>query len=146
MSVTYIYHQVPGNLKNSKNNEIVISTLLENKSIKRLAGHANSKSNYKVCPIILTPAGVFRTWAPKLHDYYKERLGKLHAKTPGLWSNFGDSTVWPAATFNLGPQTMTYEHRDSANLAFGWCAVTAARTDYAAEAQSSAARLYSAGQ
>ena len=38
--------------------------------------------------------------------------------------NFANS-IWPAATFNLGPRTITYAHRDSANLAFGWCAVTA---------------------
>jgi hypothetical protein len=28
-------------------------------------------------------------------------------------------------TFNFGPQTITFDHRDFANLAFGWCAITA---------------------
>lgn len=36
-----------------------------------------------------------------------------------------DNSVFPTATFNLGPQTVTLEHLDSNNLAFGWCAVTA---------------------
>jgi hypothetical protein len=30
-----------------------------------------------------------------------------------------------AMTFNFGPQTVTFDHRDSGNLAFGWCAITA---------------------
>jgi hypothetical protein len=28
-------------------------------------------------------------------------------------------------TFNFGPQTVCLPHRDSANLSFGWCAITA---------------------
>jgi hypothetical protein len=28
-------------------------------------------------------------------------------------------------TFNFGPQTIAWDHRDFNNLAFGWCAITA---------------------
>lgn len=35
------------------------------------------------------------------------------------------SSVFPSATYNLGPRTVTYPHRDFFNAAFGWCAITA---------------------
>ncbi|KAJ3819662.1 hypothetical protein F5880DRAFT_1489312, partial [Lentinula raphanica] len=34
-------------------------------------------------------------------------------------------TVFPAVSFNLGPQTVTWPHKDFHNLAWGWCSVTA---------------------
>jgi hypothetical protein len=69
-------------------------------------------------------AGVFKTWAPKLYKYYETKLGQLYARTPSLEVNFKNS-IWTAATFNFGPQTVAFKHRDSANLAFGLCAITA---------------------
>ena len=33
--------------------------------------------------------------------------------------------MFSAATYNLGPRTVCFKHKDSANLAFGMCAVTA---------------------
>jgi hypothetical protein len=38
--------------------------------------------------------------------------------------NFQKS-IFPAATFNFGPQTVTYEHTDSGNFASGMCGITA---------------------
>lgn len=35
------------------------------------------------------------------------------------------NSIWCACTFNLGPYTCALGHRDFANLAFGWCAITA---------------------
>jgi hypothetical protein len=69
-------------------------------------------------------AGVFKTWAPKLYQYYKSKLGQLYARTPSLEANFKNS-IWTAGTFNFGPQTVALKHRDFANLAFGLCAITA---------------------
>ncbi|KAF8197638.1 hypothetical protein K438DRAFT_1967188 [Mycena galopus ATCC 62051] len=34
-------------------------------------------------------------------------------------------SVFAAITFNFGPRTVTYPHLDFANLAWGWCAITA---------------------
>jgi hypothetical protein len=42
-----------------------------------------------------------------------------HLKQPFL------NGIWSVCTFNLGPQTCALGHRDFANLAFGWCAITA---------------------
>jgi hypothetical protein len=33
--------------------------------------------------------------------------------------------VFAAATLNFGPQTVTFPHLDFANLAWGWCTITA---------------------
>lgn len=33
--------------------------------------------------------------------------------------------MFACATFNFGPQTCCLDHRDSGNLPFGWCAITA---------------------
>lgn len=63
-------------------------------------------------------------WAPQMHSYYVDRLGKLHAEYEPLRRNF-TSSVFEATTYNLGPRTVCYRHLDFANLPFGWCAVTA---------------------
>jgi hypothetical protein len=48
----------------------------------------------------------------------------LYKADPSLERPFQRS-VFAAVTYNLGPQTVCERHFDSANLAFGWCAVTA---------------------
>ncbi len=35
------------------------------------------------------------------------------------------NSVFAGVTFNLGPRTVTFGHRDHHNLPFGWCCVTA---------------------
>ena len=62
--------------------------------------------------------------APKLYDYYLEHLALLHKQHPHLRRLF-PSSVFAAASFNFGPRTACYRHKDSANLPFGLCAVTA---------------------
>jgi hypothetical protein len=74
--------------------------------------------------LLMPLAGVFKAWAPKLYQYYETKLGQLYARTPSLETNF-ENSIWTAGTFNFGPQTVSLKHRDSANLAFGLCAVTA---------------------
>jgi hypothetical protein len=33
--------------------------------------------------------------------------------------------AWPAATFNFGPNTITFPHTDLGNLTWGWCSIIA---------------------
>jgi hypothetical protein len=66
----------------------------------------------------------FQLFAPRLFSYYKTELDRLYASNPSLRRNFRDC-VWPAATFNFGPLTITFTHTDPGNLAWGWCAITA---------------------
>ena len=66
---------------------------------------------------------MFRTWAPELYKYYEEKLDKLFKSDERLTRPF--RSVYPAATYNLGPRTVCLPHVDFANLPFGYCAITA---------------------
>ncbi|KAJ7661215.1 hypothetical protein B0H14DRAFT_3102670 [Mycena olivaceomarginata] len=59
-------------------------------------------------------------YAPDLHAFYSATMGKLHDAT-----SYHRVSVFAAATFNFGPRTVTFPHLDFANLAWGWCAITA---------------------
>lgn len=64
-------------------------------------------------------------YAPKLYCYMSDHLEPLFAnESLKLKRNFPGS-IFPAATFNLGPRVTTYEHVDCCNLAFGWCSIWA---------------------
>ncbi|PPQ87502.1 hypothetical protein CVT24_010756, partial [Panaeolus cyanescens] len=65
----------------------------------------------------------FRTWAPRLYNYYRTTLHKAsaHAKEP---INFPGS-CFAAMSVNMGGRVCCFKHRDCVNLAFGWCAITA---------------------
>ncbi|KII86527.1 hypothetical protein PLICRDRAFT_114577, partial [Plicaturopsis crispa FD-325 SS-3] len=72
----------------------------------------------------------FEYFAPRTADVYRSTLDKLWNWNPQLRKNFKNS-IFPAATFNFGPNTICYPHRDYGNVSFGWCAVTAlGRFDY----------------
>ncbi|KII92207.1 hypothetical protein PLICRDRAFT_103115 [Plicaturopsis crispa FD-325 SS-3] len=101
--------KMPGNLVNTAVNTAILASLLSNIYIIRIAGFASA---------------AFATWAPNLYTYYVEHLRPLHTTYPRLKRNFINS-VFAAATFNFGPVTCTYPHRDPGNLPFGWCAITA---------------------
>jgi len=62
--------------------------------------------------------------APELFQHYAGHLALLFSHHPTLEKKIKNS-IWPAATFNLGPRTVCVQHRDAANLAYGWCAITA---------------------
>ncbi|KAJ7834836.1 hypothetical protein B0H13DRAFT_1653019 [Mycena leptocephala] len=92
-------------------NTIVLTGLLAQEPFQRIAGFAN---------------GLFKCYAPDLHKYYDSTLDRLHRWNKRLRRNFGRTTsVFAAATFNFGLRTITLPHLDFANLAWGWCAVTA---------------------
>ncbi|KIY47550.1 hypothetical protein FISHEDRAFT_45114 [Fistulina hepatica ATCC 64428] len=69
-------------------------------------------------------SSVFATWAPCLYKRYKDCFTSLLAHDSGLIRNFAGS-IWASVAFNFGPQTITYRHRDSHNIPYGWCAITA---------------------
>ncbi|KAJ6590435.1 hypothetical protein DFH09DRAFT_908611 [Mycena vulgaris] len=77
-------------------------------------------------PHLLTnlPAG-FARYAPKLYRYYCTVLQGLFERHPGLVHIFTNS-VFPAVTFNCGPDAVTFKHRDLRNLSHGFCGITAA--------------------
>ncbi|KAJ7164128.1 hypothetical protein C8R46DRAFT_1036067 [Mycena filopes] len=99
----------PGALVNGVINTAILCSLLSNIAFIRLAGFAT---------------GVFANWAPNLFQYYTIRIQRFYKRYTHLRRPFLNS-IWSACTFNLGPRTCSLGHRDFANLAFGWCAITA---------------------
>ncbi|KAF8163890.1 hypothetical protein K438DRAFT_1618027, partial [Mycena galopus ATCC 62051] len=70
--------------------------------------------------------GLLQCFAPDLHAHYSATMEKLHRWNSSLKRLFpADVSVFSCATFNFGPRTVTYPHLDFANLAWGWCAITA---------------------
>lgn len=68
--------------------------------------------------------GAFAYYYPKIHQYYETNLNELYAHHPELTRNF-DGSVFPAATINAGPNTVSVVHVDSGNPPGGICALTA---------------------
>ncbi|KAF7371735.1 hypothetical protein MVEN_00030000 [Mycena venus] len=95
----------PGNLQTNKKNKRVMDELLAHEHFNRLS---NS----------------FWTFAPLLATFFQVQMGLLAASKPSLVWNFAGS-VFAACTFNFGPHAITVPHLDFANLAWGWCAITA---------------------
>ncbi|RDB25497.1 hypothetical protein Hypma_007803 [Hypsizygus marmoreus] len=101
----------PANLHSSKVNKSILDGLLHgaSKSFSRIAMFASS---------------MLECYAPRVFASYRESLDALLAQDPTLAPNFHKS-VFAAATFNLGPSTVTRPHLDRGNLAWGWCSITA---------------------
>ncbi|KAJ7113739.1 hypothetical protein C8R43DRAFT_1138585 [Mycena crocata] len=101
----------PGNLRNTKGNAAITAVMLASWAFKRIAGFTN---------------GLFITFAPALHAFYVEQMSLLHRFAPYLVRIFAETiSVFAACTFNFGPCTVTLPHVDAANLAWGWCCITA---------------------
>ncbi|THU80180.1 hypothetical protein K435DRAFT_585990, partial [Dendrothele bispora CBS 962.96] len=100
----------PGNVYHTSTAVLtVVTTLLALHCFQRIAGFAN---------------GAFEACAPAVFQYYLGTVGALLEWNPALHRPFPKS-VWATFTVNFGPATVSRPHRDSANLAFGWCAITA---------------------
>ncbi|KAG6848453.1 hypothetical protein H0H93_016827 [Arthromyces matolae] len=65
-----------------------------------------------------------KAYAPKIHEYQADRLSALYHHDSSLSPNFPNS-IYPAATFNLGPASVTAMHIDTANAESLLCAITA---------------------
>lgn len=114
---------VPQNARIKK----MLSALRSDRDVQRLAGFQSGNVTLSViiCYVIdPSPSESLRVWAPRLFTHYESYLAQLITHHPNLTRNFAKS-VFAAITFNLGPQTCTHPHRDTHNLAYGWCAVTA---------------------
>ncbi|KIY53199.1 hypothetical protein FISHEDRAFT_33751, partial [Fistulina hepatica ATCC 64428] len=91
---------------------------------------AELKANASIIRIAHFASAVFAAWAPRLFAYYLTALNILLSNDLSLVRNFA-SSVWAAIAFNLGPWTVTWRHRDTLNIPFGWCCITAlGRFDY----------------
>ncbi|KAJ7928226.1 hypothetical protein B0H13DRAFT_1597874, partial [Mycena leptocephala] len=98
----------PGNLVNTPLQRRLFHKLLRNPYIRRVCGFQSS---------------AFRTFGPKLFLGYVTNLSALFEHHPGLRHNFSNS-IFPSCTYNLGPQSVTFEHADDRNRPLGWCGVS----------------------
>ncbi|GLB42484.1 hypothetical protein LshimejAT787_1104990 [Lyophyllum shimeji] len=98
----------PGNLRHTKADNSVLRHLCDNVFL-RIARFGSS---------------MFACYAPHVHRYYRSTLDALLKHDPSLHPNFLGS-VFAACTYNFGPATVTQPHLDRANLAWGWCVITA---------------------
>ncbi|KAJ7106830.1 hypothetical protein C8R43DRAFT_1092014 [Mycena crocata] len=99
----------PGELRNNVANTTLTEYLLKQECFQRIAGFANC---------------LFMAFAPLLFAFYQAQMALIAAWRPALRWNFARS-VFAACTFNFGPYAITVPHLDFANLAWGWCAITA---------------------
>ncbi|KAJ7119323.1 hypothetical protein C8R43DRAFT_1137018 [Mycena crocata] len=99
----------PGELCVNVANKKLTDELLAHDYFKRLAQFATI---------------LFAMWAPLLFAFYQAQMALLAAWKPTMRRNFAGS-VFAACTFNFGPRAITAPHLDFANLAWGWCAITA---------------------
>ncbi|KAJ7467365.1 hypothetical protein B0H11DRAFT_1732801 [Mycena galericulata] len=86
----------------------LIRRLLRNSAVRRFAGFQSTG---------------LAMYAPKLYRYYCQNLKALYKRHPELILNFLNS-VFPAATFNCGPDAVTFDHLDHLNLSHGMCGIT----------------------
>lgn len=117
----------PGNLNNVAKNAEILDRLNTSEPFERLSGFATCTSHHPIPATLITDyyaTAILATWAPKLYDYYVDRMGALHAHDPSLRRIF-PSSIFAAASYNLGPRTACYRHVDFANLPYGWCSITA---------------------
>ncbi|KAF8169711.1 hypothetical protein K438DRAFT_226142 [Mycena galopus ATCC 62051] len=98
----------PGNLSHLKKYWQLLQLILGHLATRRIAGFQSS--------------GLAR-YFPKLYQDYKATMEGLLQKHPDLQLPFSNS-VFPTATFNLGPQVVTPEHLDVLNNPHGVCGVT----------------------
>lgn len=108
----------------------VARQLAESESMHRLAGFQNREEEHlcSVAHVCSTSdnmlAEAFQAYFPKTHGFYSESLSKLYDQCRHLRRPYVTS-IMPAAAFNLGPVTVCRPHRDSANLSYGICSITA---------------------
>ncbi|KAI0039025.1 hypothetical protein FA95DRAFT_1474561, partial [Auriscalpium vulgare] len=93
----------------SPNHKRALDRLVRHPSFVRYAGQAN--------------AGV-STGAPLMYQYLDNVLVDIQKHDPTLQKPF-ENSIFPAVTFNFGPRAATVPHRDSRNVPYGWCAITA---------------------
>jgi hypothetical protein len=67
----------------------------------------------------------FKAFAPRLHNYYETTIDELIKWSPRTIKRMYEGSAFAAMTFNIGPRTITFPHRDWANLSWGWCAICA---------------------
>ncbi|KAI9068915.1 hypothetical protein FKP32DRAFT_1587310 [Trametes sanguinea] len=99
----------PGNIRNKPVNARALAELCQHPAMLRIAGFGND---------------MLATYAPRVYQNMKAKLGALMRRYPSLRRPFANS-LYPAASFNFGPETVCLEHTDAQNDPCNWCHITA---------------------
>ncbi|KAF9470234.1 hypothetical protein BDN70DRAFT_761783, partial [Pholiota conissans] len=98
----------PGLLSQTPRNRKVLHSLFTSLPFKRISGLTND---------------MFKSYSPRLHNFYPDTLSGLHATDSSLVPPI-EGSAFAACTVNFGPRTVTAPHWDIGNLSWGWCSVT----------------------
>ncbi|CAK5284023.1 unnamed protein product [Mycena citricolor] len=117
----------PGNVAHGRTTHAnAAKRLKESPHIKRIVGFTNGAQPYFPKGSALTKApDAFRVTAPELWFYYWLNMTSLLQWGASFLVWAFTRSVFAACTFNLGPRAVTCDHLDHANLAWGWCVITA---------------------
>ncbi len=117
--------QQPGAIKNTARNARALADLCNHPAIRRIAGFGSGTC---YCTVARLPSHIqsvmLATYAPRVHLKMRRRLRLLYMRYPTLPLNFSNS-IYPAAHFNFGPNSVCFEHTDFANDPVNWCHITA---------------------
>ena len=118
-------HTQPMNFVNCPMKQCALEELNSHPSFVRIAGFMNCMP-HAFCTACMAniPSAVLATWAPKLHEHYVKNITSLFSHDNTLSCPFPWS-IFPATTYNLGPQTTCTRHFNFANLAYSWCGIAA---------------------
>ena len=67
--------------------------------------------------------GCFLVYCPKVYEEYAETLKPLFESDPSLQHIYSGS-IFPACTYNLGPEAISFFHHDAKNKPNGFIALT----------------------
>ncbi|KAJ7259468.1 hypothetical protein C8J57DRAFT_1515536 [Mycena rebaudengoi] len=98
----------PGHLVNPPKIAELVRGLIAKKCARRVCGFQSS---------------TLATFGPKLYQDAVADLKSLFENHGNLHHNFKNS-IYPIVTFNCGPTTATYQHKDFKNRGGFWCAIT----------------------
>ncbi|XP_006459826.1 hypothetical protein AGABI2DRAFT_67159, partial [Agaricus bisporus var. bisporus H97] len=71
-------------------------------------------------------SGAFNRWAPKLYERYRDALNLVVSRPEfSHIRRISKKSVFASHCLNTGSSVVTMPHRDSMNLAHGWCAIVA---------------------
>ncbi|KAJ7589216.1 hypothetical protein C8J56DRAFT_784543 [Mycena floridula] len=101
----------PGNLQSPPDRAAAFKKLTEMECVQRISGYGNRS---------------FQAFSKTMYREYLDTLSGIIADpdNPGLERNFEEKiSCFAAATFNLGPQTVSFPHIDTKNWAEGHCLI-----------------------
>ncbi len=114
-------------LRQHKANVEPLVELLQDKNFQRIAGFGSSEYRrlylLSLYSHVLFISGCFAAYSPKVFKDYQDTLRALHERDPSLQFIFPRS-IFPACTFNLGPQAISAFHFDAKNKPNGPIVVT----------------------